>query len=248
MAEAEELNYLIREVLRLDSHPVAVRLIRQGEQVDGCDAAGKYRYCQALMVARHGGRVRLHGDNIACPAAAAAFGFRRLPEKLVSGEMLVNMGLFQNAEAAARTMTLIPRLLPGRYESVVVAPLAQADFEPHVVVMEGAPESLMWVLLASIYDTGGRLEFTTGVFQATCVDSTVVPFVTGKVNATLGCYGCREATDIAEDECLVGVPGGELSRIVENLKHLYGRAVRTARAKKVYQSFAGRREAGWQAG
>lgn len=46
-----------------------------------------------------------------------------------------------------------------------------------VVIIEAEPEKLMWVGLADIFETGGRHTIETGVFQATCVDATVVPFV-----------------------------------------------------------------------
>ncbi len=70
------------------------------------------------------------------------------------------------------------------------------EVEPDVVVMESNPKHLMWLSLASIYETGERLEYNSTIFQATCVDSTVIPFTSGKLNSTLGYYGCREATDV----------------------------------------------------
>lgn len=45
------------------------------------------------MNARHGANVLLDADGIACPAAAAAFGFKSLPEALKTGKELVGFGI-----------------------------------------------------------------------------------------------------------------------------------------------------------
>jgi uncharacterized protein (DUF169 family) len=57
-----------------------------------------HRYCQALMRARRGEHVVLDGEGIACPAAAAAFGFRPLPEGLKNGRGLMGYGITKEEE------------------------------------------------------------------------------------------------------------------------------------------------------
>ena len=161
-------------------------MLKPGDPVpDGYDNIQKLRYCQALMRAKHGRKVVLNAENITCPASASAFGFNPLPEKINTGEMLFSMGLFDNLGAAAKTIELMPRLSPGECASVLVAPLNLADFDPDVVVLEGKPEKLMWVALADIFYLGGRHDFQTGVFRATCIDATIVPYQTGRLNANL---------------------------------------------------------------
>jgi uncharacterized protein (DUF169 family) len=95
----------------------------------------------------------------------------------------------------------------------------------------------MWINLASIHKTGGRLSFNSTVFQACCVDVTVIPYLTKNVNVSLGCYGCRDATDIADDECLVGIPIEKLEEILTSLKALSQKAMPEARQKRVYNHF-----------
>ena len=46
----------------------------------------------------------------------------------------------------------------------------------------------------------------SAVYQACCVDATTIPYLTKNVNVSLGCYSCRDATDIGDDECLAGIP------------------------------------------
>jgi uncharacterized protein (DUF169 family) len=50
--------------------------------------------------------------------------------------------------------------------------------------------------------------------QAACADSAVLPYLSGNINSSLGCFGCRKTTDLAPEEMLVGVPGTKLEGIV----------------------------------
>lgn len=150
------------------------------------------------MRARIGVAVVLRPDELSCPAAAAAFGLRSLPEGLVNGKGLVGFGIVQKAETGARMFRDMPRLEPGTVDAFALAPLRLAPRTPDVVVVEGNPEQLMWVVLADLNrEAGARRRAHTAVLQATCVDSTIVPFLEGGLNFSLGCYGCREATDLA---------------------------------------------------
>ena len=179
-------------------------------------------------------------DTIACPASASALGFKPLPEKLRTGEMLSAYGIFASKEAGKSTIDSMSRLPMGKYRAVAACPLGQAPYEPDVVVMESKPEHLMWIALASVRETGGRLEFSTAILQATCVDGTILPFLNQKLNGSLGCYGCREATDMAESECILGLPGKDLDRIVAQLEQLSTKAMGRVRSKAVYQGLLGR--------
>jgi uncharacterized protein (DUF169 family) len=241
MTDLIESTRKLTEILGLERKPVAVKFVRVGEAPPaGFAAPPGRRYCQILMEASRGKRVLLTPENIACPASAAALGFKPLPEKLETGEMLAAFGIFATKEAGRNTIRSMPRLPMGEYRAVAAGPLNEVPYEPDVVVLEARPEHLMWVALASVRREGGRLDFSTAILQATCVDGTILPFLTGKLNASLGCYGCREATEMAEAECVLGFPGQDLGRIVAELEELAAKAMPRVRGKAVYRSLEGR--------
>jgi len=230
---------VLQEILGLESSPVAVKFLEDPADLPGFTLAEKSRYCQALMLARRGESVYLTPDEITCPASARALGFKPPPEKLLSGEMPAAYGLFGSAMAASRTVGDMPVLEMGKYKAVALAPLAAAPFEPDVVVVEAKAEQVMWLALASMFTTGGRRTFSTGVLQATCVDATIVPFLSGEVNMSMGCYGCREATDMAPEEAIIGIPGRKLAEIVSSLERLGEKALPRVRSKTVYKMYTG---------
>lgn len=238
MYDNAQIAALMRSILDLQGAPIAVKFLDE-EDRQGYERPPRLRFCQALMKARAGQHVLLSADNVTCPAAAAALGFAALPERLASGDMLVSLGIFGTAEAGRRTIEEMPRLETGRYKAVALAPLEAADFAPDVVVFEDVPESLMWLALAAQHQTGGRLQFTTGVLQATCVDGAVVPFVTGRLNASMGCYGCRDATDMSSTQAVMGIPGPMLETVAANLERLAAKAIPHVRQKMAYHQLLG---------
>jgi len=241
MTETTNLQFSVslKEILGLKWYPVAVKLVKPDESINGIPPKSprRLRYCQLLMEAKRGKSATLTSENIACPAAAAALGLMLLPEKISSGKMLKTLGLFESEEAAATTMAQMSRMKLGDVKAIAAAPLENATFRPDVVIIEDKPEKIMWINLAAIHETGGRLSFSSAVFQACCVDVTVIPYLTKNVNVSLGCYGCRDATDIADDECLVGIPMEKLGGIITSLKALAQKAMPEARNKGVYNQF-----------
>lgn len=238
----KEQSIKLKKILGLEREPVGIKFMNEDEIAklkNDYDSTTKTRYCQALMRAGNGESILITADNITCPASSAAFGLKPLPEVLSSGNMLLNMGLFASAEAGSKAMSGMTRIENGKYHGVVLSPIGTSEYEPDVIIIESKPEHLMWLSLASIYETGERLQFDSAIFQATCVDSTVIPFIRKKINSTLGCYGCREATNIKEEENMIGIPIEQLNSIILNLEKLSEKPMKRARLKEAFNSFSG---------
>jgi len=104
-----------------------------------------------------------------------------------------------------------------------------------VVVVEDEVEKLMWIVLSYLHARGGeRVQASTAVLQAACGDATVIPYLENRLNFSLGCYGCRDATDIVTNEAVLGFPASLLPSIVENLRNLAKRAILASRSKQVW--------------
>lgn len=237
--ENKIMSQKLEEILGLHSPPIAVKMVKTEEPLPNIKVpAQRSRYCQLLMLARKGQTLMLTAENIACPAAKAALGLGPLPEKIASGEMLCTLGLFMSKEAAAKTMSMIPRIKLGTTKAVVAGPLKDFPTVPDIVVIESIPEHIMWLALARNFKEGGRLNFNSSIFQAECVDVTTVPYLTGELNMTPGCYGCRQATDTPPEHMLIGIPAKLLPEIVESLEALSKKAMKAVREKSVYTLYA----------
>ena len=234
---------LVCQLLGEGAEPVAVFLLPPNggrDEFAAFELLRNHRYCQALMKARHGESVLLDSSGISCPAAAAAFGFRPLPEQLANGKGLVGFGITAEASIGQRMFAEMPRLSQGRISTIALCPLQLAPRLPDVVVVEGPAEALMWLLLADVNLHGGaRRKGDTAVLQAVCVDATLIPYLQQRLNFGLGCYGCREATDLQPGETVLGFPGAMLEPLFDALQSLAAKAIPRSRAKLAHQCLSG---------
>lgn len=238
LKQIREFGARMISILDLSSSPVGVRLLStDGKVSPGAERLLQHRYCQALMRARRGQDVLLDGEGISCPAAAAAFGFRPLPQGLQSGQGLVGFGIVSDSAVGRQMFIGMPRLEAGKIAMIHLFPLEKAQFVPDLVVVEDEVEKLMWVVLSYLHAKGGqRVPSSTAVLQATCVDSTIIPLLEDRLNLGYGCYGCRDATDIGNNETVLGFPIRFFPSIVGHLEYLGQKAIPTSRSKKAWHA------------
>jgi uncharacterized protein (DUF169 family)/NAD-dependent dihydropyrimidine dehydrogenase PreA subunit len=218
-----EANGALSEILELRKSPVAIRLVRQPEDVPSevMPLDFPVRHCVSINMAAHGAVFYLPASRHACSAAKAALGIEPLPEKVRNGKVPYMHGLAASQESAARTMAEIPKLPQRSAIGTLLAPLDKAPFEPDVVVLTVTPKQAMWVSIALLFKDGGpRLTASFAGMQASCGDVTALPMLSGKVNFSLGCYGCRSEGKLGEDEMYVGIPIGQLAGVASGLKGL----------------------------
>ena len=137
----------------------------------------------------------------------------------------------------------MPRLEQGKLKLLYLFPLETAEIVPDIVIIEDEVENIMWIVLAQVNSqTGKRIESETAVLQGICVDVTLIPYIKQKFNITLGCYGCRDATDIGPNECAVGFPFKNFENISGYIEYLSEKAIPDSRRKNAYQILLKRTE------
>lgn len=94
------------------------------------------------MRARHGEHVSLDAMGINCPAAAAAFGFRLLPENLQNGKGLVGFGIVADESIGQTMFARMPKLDFGAIQAIELFPLDRSPVMPEVVVISFSPADL----------------------------------------------------------------------------------------------------------
>ncbi len=234
MTKCEEMSKVLVESLGLKYEPVAVTLIKKGDKIpEGYAMPEKpIRHCQAIMKARHGESLAVPPEMQACHVGASALGLVPLPPKVECGEFHHNMGMYESEEAAKKTLQVRPALETGSVAAIAVSPLSKARIKPDVVVVTGTPEQVFWLLpAATTFTVGGRITVEMAAIQASCVDSTLTPYLTGNLNISLGCFGCRKTTDIAPEHMLVGIPMSKMPEIVAAVAKMSTGPIPKSRAK-----------------
>ena len=227
-----EWQRVIMEKLGLRWQPVAVSLIDKDEPLPDVPLPPEnQRFCQAMMAARRGASILMPPHRHSCPDGTSIFGMTGVPEKLATGEIYVLFHKVVNAEAAAQMVAERPTLPPKSRRATYVAPLAKTVRKPEVVVVTGTPEQMMWLCMSMSYYSGHRFDFHASGFNSMCVEAVLYPLTEQEPNITFGCYGCRAATDVAEDMMFMGLPVDKLPIVAQGLTELAKKAIPDSRMK-----------------
>lgn len=236
--EYKFLSKRLKELLEMENEPVGIKFLTDNELAKDYNRDKKYTFCQFIMRAREGEKLLAIRENITCANGGSALGFMPVPERLTNGQFLAQLGTFE-IEGAKKTMKEMPRFEQNQYSGIALAPLCDMELEPDIIAIESLPEHLMWLSLAAIHKDGGRLNFSSSISNGTCVDITVVPWLTKKLNVSLGCYGCRNATKIPDEHLLAGFPASQMESIVEVIEYISEKAMPRTREKRAYTRLNG---------
>jgi len=168
IARMRRLDRAIGEHVRPDTFPLAIRMLRPGEEIpEGIRVPSRsvnerWIVCQSIGIARrYGWGVAVGKDDVICPLAAVAFGFRKPNDAYLSGYAAIGM-YCETEDAAASLEASTWKFEPETYDYVCVAPLGRATFEPHVIAVYANSAQVMRLVNAALYKRGGRIESTTG--------------------------------------------------------------------------------------
>jgi len=117
------LDEALARYVRPDCFPLAIRMLKPGEAVpEGVKIPSKtmgeqWIVCQSVGVARrYGWGIAVGKDDVICPLAAIAFGFRKPNEEYLKGSIALGM-YCKDEPAAANLEASTWRFEPGTYES-----------------------------------------------------------------------------------------------------------------------------------
>ncbi|BAE85319.1 DUF169 domain-containing protein [Desulfitobacterium hafniense] len=231
----KELNKIFKETLSLRWDPVAVRMMRPGEEkpAQGIEPTVPLRHCQSIITARRGNCLYMPPRSHACPDGTGVLGLVEMSPKLRSGDLYLLFKKMPNIETARQMISSRPEFKAGSYAATLLAPLEKAAFAPDVVVFTLWPEQAMWLCCAQTYATGERQDFKTSGFNSACADLIVQTMTSGEMNISFGCYGARASSEIDDFELYLAIPTALLEPIAQALLKLSQKSIPEER-KKIY--------------
>lgn len=225
------LHEALARFIRPDTFPLGVRMLAPGEpvpeavRVPSRDLGEKWIVCQSIGIARrYGWSIAVGKEDVICPLASAAFGFRRPSARLTAGEAALGM-YCSEPEAAAALEASTWRFEPFRYERLCVAPLSRLNFEPHVVVVYGNSAQVMRLVNAALQAGGGRIESSFGG-RLDCAELVIQAMETGRPNVVLPCNGDRVFGMAQDTEMAFSFPASSAEQIVTGLEETHKGGVR----------------------
>jgi uncharacterized protein (DUF169 family) len=151
-------------------------------------------------------------DHYSCPVGAHTHGVELPPDtaKELNAIVQTMVGL---QYIKLEEIPAIPRR-QGAFGVAVYAPLADAPFEPDVVLVRGTVKQLM--LLAEAAQAAGVAGGGATMGRPTCA---VLPeaMQSGKTATSFGCIGNRVYTGLGDDEGYYAIPGAKVAEVVSKL-------------------------------
>lgn len=201
------------ELLDLERHPVAIAFRDTAPQGVGRIESAALSGCTYWKHAAEGRSFYTEAaDHYGCPVGSHTHGID-LPEEIAQelDELVTTMVQLEYLE-----MTEVPDI-PRREETfglALYAPLADAIFDPDVVLVLGNAKQVM--LLAEAAQAADIACDTSMVGRPTCA---AIPAVmqSGRSATNLGCIGNRVYTEIADNELYFIVTGAQLDTVIARL-------------------------------
>jgi len=230
MDDRERFSALGRELvglLRLRSYPLALRLIREGEDFPEATRFPSRQLgvrpilCQALTMARtYGWTVGVTKEDLHLCPGLLFFGWMEVEEGALERFWVQDLPFFKDEAAARRFIDESRRFsLPrGEYRGLVASPLEWTRVEPQVVMVFCNPAQMMRLVHASVFRDGLRMSSSHACLMATCMDGILVPLATGQPQPVLPGVGDRVIGLLQDDEVIFSIPAQKLEEVVEGLR------------------------------
>ena len=223
MGEYNSYGMVFEKQLRLNTPPLAVRLLRDPGEVPE-DAVRPLRdfgrcmsTCQTFALSRRFGQtVAQLFEDMWCPEPVIGFGLAEPPEFFYEGRTRYPDGV-SSLEAGATWAREFPRLPVGEYVGVVSAPLATASFEPDVAVVYCDSAQLLRLLLAVAYEDGRDIHTVLGGHSA-CVYAIVPALLRNMCQASVPCRGDRGYAGTQDHEMIFSIPRDKIGRVADGLE------------------------------
>ncbi len=229
--DPKTLAALLDQHLRPETFPLAIRVVRGAEPLPAKvrrpwrDLGIKVSICQGISMARrYGWAIAMGSEDLCCPIAQVAFGFK--PEIPFYTEGNLAAGMYVEAcGQGALTEAEVPKFATEEAGVVVVAPLSRCTFEPETVLVYGNSAQVMRAAAAALWKTGGALTSTTTA-RADCADIVIRTARTGQPQVILPCLGDRIFGQTQDHEMAFTMPFAMADDLAEGLEGTYKGGVR----------------------
>ena len=232
MDKQPDWDRLIRRMellMRLKSFPVAFKMLEKKEGLDKIPfirrSEHKMTLCQLITLVRNfDWTVGAELDDFLSPTCPSILGLTDTPELYKDGTFR-NIVWVKTREDGKKYERAIPRLPLGKYEAVVMAPLAYNPFEPDIVLIYANPAQVMLLINSLQFEDYEVMQFYC-VGESSCSDSIARCYLTGKPSLGIPCYGERRYGHAQDEDLVMAIPAGMMEKALNGMEVLYRRGIR----------------------
>ncbi|TFG90747.1 MAG: dephospho-CoA kinase, partial [Syntrophobacterales bacterium] len=199
----------LERLLRLKTFPIAFKLLENKADLAGVPFLRRLGHrstlCQLLNIVRSfDWTVGADQDDLMAPMCTSIIGLTDIPELMKDGTFR-SIVWSKTKKDGEKYENAIPRIPTGRYEAVVMAPLAYNPFDPDIVLIYANPAQMILLINALQFEDYEVMQFYC-VGESSCSDAIARCYLTGKPSLTIHCYGERRYGHTQDDELVMAIP------------------------------------------
>ena len=218
----QEISNIIKESLNLKTSPVSVKLFEKEKDAEEIfEKTNKTIHCQAIITASKGKSFYGTIAEIGCPIGAGILGLKKLPEKILNGSQFNKMNVTSSQESGKALIDSVAK--NNTIEAIAYMPLEDSKIEPDVVVVIAKPRQIFDLIRSNTYQKGKRMDNSVGGTQSLCGDIVINSIQTNEPHISFGCIGSHIATELSEDQVIIGIPISKIEEITNSLTILHKR-------------------------
>jgi uncharacterized protein (DUF169 family) len=171
------------------------------------------------MASRLGWTVGITAADLVGAQCRAVIGLAPQDEEWLAGHSYVGVW-HQTAEDARKRQQALSVVPHGKYEAMVVSPLASGRLNPPDICLVYATPGQMIILINGLQWSGYKKFDWSVVGETACADSWGRALKTGEPSLSLPCYAERRYGGVPDEEMLMALSPAHLGKAIAGMKAL----------------------------
>lgn len=223
---AEELERL----LKLRSIPFGMKLCERREDMEAVPRIRRPKAIHTMdqivgQTARLGFTLGITADDLVGSQCRSVVGLGNAKDaEWASGRHMAGVW-YATAEDARAHQSAMECVADGRYEALVVSPLAAGRITPQIALFYATPGAMMYFINGLQWSGYKRFDWSV-VGESSCADSWGRALKTGKPSLSIPCFAERRYGGVLDDEMLMALPPAMLEQAIAGMRALAGNGLR----------------------
>ncbi|MFT3853518.1 MAG: DUF169 domain-containing protein [Ilumatobacteraceae bacterium] len=216
----DDLNRLVR----LRTTPIGMKMFATVAEMEAIPKLRRPKSVHTMdqivgMAARIGWTVGATNDDFVGAQCGAVVGLHPRDDKWLSGKQMTGVWFetLEDASAHQHAMHTVPF---GRYEGVVVSPLASGRLDPPDICMFYATPAQMILMINGLQWSGYRNLEWGCVGESACADSWGRALTLREPSVSIPCFAERRYGGVQDDELLMATPPEFVPKMIAGLESL----------------------------
>lgn len=210
----------IEEILRVQTYPLAVKLVKDESEFPERTRRPeqKLAICQALSISRrYGWTMGITEEDSGCPGASLAYGWSSPIDDDDLAQFFHGAGYASDNLTANKIVENIDRLEPGKYGGIVISPLTRTKIAPNVILIYGNPAQIMRLLQGVLYTKGQTVKSELAGIFASCSQAIIRCFISGEYQVVIPGNGDRVFSSTYDNEMIFAIPAVKAKDIINGM-------------------------------